>query len=197
MHILNQNNNKNEKVYARKCSISQISSKQANLFYSKNHLQGKTSGFIHYGLWFNRELVACITFGRFNSSRGRKCSKDVEIKRYATSKTVVGGFSKLLKHFIKNNEYTDIYSFADRRWSEGNVYERNNFILIKETVPNYWYVKSCKRYHRYNFTKHSILRRFELTDEQKSMSEKQIMSILKFNRIYDCGSLLYKYNKEN
>ena len=52
------------KLFARQCEIRKISSKEANLFCDKYHLQGSTrANSICYGLFFNAELYSVMTFG--------------------------------------------------------------------------------------------------------------------------------------
>lgn len=46
-----------------------------------------------------------------------------------------------------------------------------------------------KRYHRYNFTKHSILSKHK--DLDKNKTEWQLMYELGYNRIYDCGNMKF------
>jgi hypothetical protein len=100
---------------------------------------------------------------------------------------VIGGASKLLKWFIKNNNPTNIVSYADIRWSDGNLYNVLGFDKINESKPNYFYVINKKREHRYKFRKDILVS--EGFDENKS--ENEIMKERGINRIYDCGNLVY------
>ena len=63
-----------------------------------------------------------------------------ELNRFATNCNVIGGFSKLLKYFQRNYKWHEIVSFADRRWSEGGVYEKSGFELEQINKPDYSYV---------------------------------------------------------
>jgi hypothetical protein len=101
--------------------------------------------------------------------------------------SVIGGASKLLKWFIKNNNPTNIVSYADIRWSDGNLYNVLGFDKINESKPNYFYVINKKREHRYKFRKDILVS--EGFDENKS--ENEIMKERGINRIYDCGNLVY------
>ena len=58
------------KIFARKCSIQQVSSKEARMFLEENHLQGHTGSSIKLGLFYNNELISIMTFGkpRFDKS---------------------------------------------------------------------------------------------------------------------------------
>ena len=40
-----------------------------------------------------------------------------ELSRFSTSCGVIGIAGKLLENFKKNYEWSEIYSFADKRWS--------------------------------------------------------------------------------
>ena len=106
--------------------------------------------------------------------------------------TVNGGAQKLLSFFI--NKYTPkrIISFCDRRWSNGELYNKLNFKLIKKTDVNYWYVdKTCrKRFHRFNFAKQFLSEKLE--NYNPELTEKQNMENHGYKRIYDCGSLKYE-----
>ena len=102
-----------EKVYARKCIVKEIDVKTKNEFLNKHHIQGEDKSVLKFGLFYNDELVAVMTFSypRFNNEY------DWELIRYATSKHVIGGAGKLLAYF--RNHYTgSIITYADRCWSQ-------------------------------------------------------------------------------
>ncbi len=89
------------KIYARNCEIVDISKDTIMQFLNENHSQGYASSIVNYGLIYKDELVQVMSFGkpRFNKFYSweliRDCTKNgVE---------VVGGVSKLWKHFIDNN----------------------------------------------------------------------------------------------
>ncbi len=139
------------------------------LFLNENHLQGYTIDKIRYGLYFNDELVSVMTFGKKRKSLGNKNnnSNEYELIRFCNKKyvTVVGGFSKMLNFFIKNNSPAKIETFADIRWSGINpnntVYHKNGFKYINKTPPNYWYIKTDKylnRHHRFVFRKDVLVK---------------------------------------
>ena len=45
---------------------------------------------------------------------------------------------KLLKRFVKDYNPNEIISYADRRWSFGNLYEKIGFIKEGESKTNYF-----------------------------------------------------------
>jgi hypothetical protein len=127
---------KSNKIYARKCEIREVSSKNSKLFLDNNHLQGNAPASIRYGLYYNDELVALMTFGksRFNKTI------EWELIRYCNSlnTSVVGGASRLFKHFLRNHDGS-IISYADRRHSQGGLYENLGFVFSHDSDPNYFY----------------------------------------------------------
>lgn len=188
-HILNFSSNS---IYARKCEISQISTKEARKFCELHHIQGYGNSSIKIGLIYKDNLVSLMTFSKPSVSKGSKSNDGNcwELNRYCTSCNVVGGFSKLLSHFKNNYEWNKIYSYVDKRWNTGKTYKKLGFYYIGDTKPNYWYGKMIKgepvRYHRFNF------RRDQLEGEG---TEKEIMIRNGWNIIWDCGSMKYEINK--
>jgi hypothetical protein len=101
---------------------------------------------------------------------------------------VVGGASKLLKRFILDHSPKEIISYADKRWSDGNLYEKLKFDFIKETNPNYFYIVNKKRETRFKHRKDVLI---DLGFDTNK-SESEIMEERGILKIYDCGNLLYK-----
>lgn len=194
-----------KKIYARECIIKEIDNNTKNIFLEKNHIQGKDNSSIRLGLYtstkyYDKEvLVAVMTFCKPRKALGqnKKTLYDYELSRYAgiLGYNILGGFSKLLKYFERNYEWTNIITYADRRWSTGNVYLKNNFVLNHISKPNYWYFDRTNvkfRYHRYSFRKSELKKLFpEIYNE--SLSEREIMRKARYNRIYDCGNYVFTY----
>ena len=178
----------NKRIYARKCEIREVNSADTMKFLEENHLQGFCPSSIRYGLYYNDKLVQLITFGK---SRFDK-SYDYELLRLCTLKgyCVVGGASKLFKHalkFVKGN----IISYANRRFSCGEIYKQLGFELKGESRPNYFYNKSGKMYSRLGFQKHKLKDMLDKFDD--SLSEYENMLNNGYDKIYDCGNLVFSY----
>ena len=106
------------------------------------------------GLFFNDdELVAVMTFGKPRFDR----KHDWEMIRFASKlgMNVAGGASKLLAYFRRNHSGS-IVSYADRRYSEGNLYGRLGFKLESVSSPNYVWVKNSTVLTRYQCQKHRL-----------------------------------------
>lgn len=175
---------------ARKLVINEISWSCASDFLIKHHIQERgTFSKLCYGAFNGSELVAVMTFTPPNIAKGSKNSDFYELNRFATDgRNHSGVASKLLKHFRKNNNDKDIISYADLRWSEGNLYEKLGFTHDSTTVPNYFYVKGNKRYNRWKFRKSEIV---HLVENGNEKTERDIMLELDYYRIYDCGNKKY------
>jgi hypothetical protein len=176
------------KIYGRKCSIKKITTKIKTKFLNDNHIQGTVGSKINYGLYYDDELVSIMTFGKGRNIMNGK-NYEWELLRFCNkiNYNVIGGASKLLKHFIKVNNPNNIISYADIRWSNGNLYDILGFNHINTSQPNYFYIINKKREHRYKFRKDILIS--EGFDKNKT--EHEIMSDRGYNKIYDCGNMVY------
>lgn len=188
--LLNQDNRK--AVYARKCKIVQVPIEQRSSFFDSNHIQGNGLGSISIGLEYNNELVACMLLS--------KQDQDYHLNRYATSNRVIGGFSKLLNYFKHNYEFDNIITFADLRWSIGDLYNQTGFIIDKIIPPDYYYSPDGHtRIHKFNYRRKYLPKLLKNFDP--NLSEKQNCDINNVLRIWDCGKIRYtltfKHKKVN
>lgn len=185
-----------ERIYARKCTIRDVSFIDSKNFLEKNHIQGDCSSKYRYGLYYNDEIVSIMTFGSKRRNLGSKNEKDsYELLRFCNklNTTVVGGASKLLKHFIKEHNPNEIISYCDRRWSIGRMYEKLGFTLDHISQPNYFYVIGEKRENRFKYRKSELIKQ----GFDKDKTEHEIMLERGIYRIYDCGTKVYKWKKED
>lgn len=173
-----------KKISARQCKIHIPEKNEIREFLEKNHIQGYTTSSIQYGLTYENELVALMTFGKTRLGIGSRES-GYELIRYSSSQRIVGGAGKLLNHFIKLHNPSKIISYSDNEWSDGNLYVQLGFKLDKEIKPSYWYLspKKEKLLHRFNFAKHKLI---ELGYDQ-NLTENQITKEMGLLKIWDCG----------
>jgi hypothetical protein len=180
-------------IYARKCEIKEIDNNIKNKFLEKYHIQGQDLSSIKLGLFYKNRLVAVMTFGkrRFDDKEG------FELIRYCTiaNFNIVGGAGKLLAYFRNsyNKENLPIISYADKRWSTGNLYKQLGFTLLHESGPNYYYIHPSnllKRYSRITFQKHKLHAILEKFDPL--LSEAENMKNNGYSRIYDCGNYVFE-----
>ena len=183
------------RYFARKCSIKEIDPKTKNKFLNENHLQGDDNSSTKLGLFFENELVCVMTFGKRKITGGLP---QMEMIRFCNKQNVqvVGGASKLFKHFINNYEFSNIVTYADRRYSNGEFYKKLGFDFKHVSSPNYWYFHyndDMTLHHRVSFQKHKLEEKLETFDPQ--LTEYQNMLNNGFNRIWDCGNFVFEFSK--
>ncbi len=182
-------------IYARKCIIKLIDSKLKNKFLNKYHIQGEDKSNVHLGAFYKNRLVAVMTFGKLRKALGQIAKEGSwELTRFATiaNFNIVGIGSKLLNYFEQNYKPMQINSYADRRWSEGNMYYKLGFKLDHISSPNYWYLDDAfiNRIHRFNFRKNVL--KDKLPNFDPNLSEWENMKNNNYDRIWDCGNLVFK-----
>lgn len=176
------------KIYARKTDLKEICDKrEVDEFLNTYHLQGSCRYSIALGLYSEEKLVAVATFGK---SRFDK-TVDYELLRFCSNASVIGGASKLIKAFTEGNPGT-LISYADRRWSTGNLYNKIGFKNLGNTKPGYWYFRDYQLVHRTLFQKHKIS-----TPETQHLTEWEIMQISGWDRYWDCGHTKFILGKSN
>src|SRR5690606_8212220 len=119
-----------DKIFGRSTDIREIDNKEAKSFLEINHIQGGINCKTNIGLYYNEELVSVMSFGGLRKNLGSSSKEGVyEMYRFCNklNTTVVGGASKLLKYFINEYKPKEIVSYADRRWSQGELYEKLGF----------------------------------------------------------------------
>lgn len=175
-------------IYARKCEVQEISSIVSDEFTEVNHLQGKFRSKVNLGLFFSGELVAIMTFStpRYNKKY------EYELIRFCNklNTRVVGGASKLLKHFIKTYNPKSIISYANLRFSKGNMYEKLGFKKIGKSTANYFYVKNDVVYSRIKCQKHKLQGLLDVFDS--NLTEQENMEMNGFKKVQDRGNLVYE-----
>ena len=109
---------------------------------------------------------------------------------------VIGGASKLLHFFIERYNPEKIISYADRRWSDGNMYKKLGFTEDSITQQNYFYVfpNGQKRINRFSLRKNILVEKFGCPANE---TEKEYCEKMGFYRIYDCGCLKYVWKNQN
>jgi len=176
------------RIFARNCLIKQIEVNEARAFLDASHTQGYCASSIKLGLFNYDILVAVMTFGK---SRFSKVA-DWELLRYASecNTTVVGGASKLFKHFLKQcNE--PIVSYCDLRWGSGQMYESLGFNFSHVSDPSYFYFKGYNIKSRYEFQKHKLSGVLATFDPAKT--EWENVRDNGYHKVYDCGTAVFIY----
>jgi len=102
---------------------------------------------------------------------------------------VVGGMGKTLKagtKYAQKQNVDKIVTFSDHQVSDGGLYEKLGFSCDKELSPDYRYVASGERIHKFNYR----LKRFRNDPEleyREGLTEKELAQINGLERVWDCG----------
>lgn len=179
-YLLYKMNIESNRTFARRTSILNINSKIYKQFLDKHHIQGSTNSSIRYGL-FDDSLKLISVIGL--SKQGNNLLLD----RFSSSMSIPGGFSKLLKHVSINNDYDNIITFSDNRYSNGNLYKKTGFVEDSKLMPDYYYTDFVNLFHKFNFRKQLIKTKFDIDISNKT--EHELCSELGFYRIYDAGKI--------
>ena len=192
--IINLLKNK-RKIYARNCSYRKISEEECRAFLEKNHLQGNCRGQkVMIGLFFDNKLVEVMTFGkpRYNKNYEwellRLCS-DFEY-------TIIGGASRLFKHFLIDYSPNSIISYCDNSKFDGNIYKSLGFIQDNYGKPSrHWYNQKTKQHITDNLLRQRGYDQLFKTNFGKGTSNENLMIESGFVEIYDCGQSTYIWQK--
>lgn len=187
--ILSKLNKYNKIIYARKCKIKDVSVIDAREFLNQNHLQGYINSKYRFGLYYNDELVFIMTVGksRFNKNA------DWEIHRISSklNTKVIGGASKLFS-YLKKQISGSIITYADKRYSEGDIYKTLGFTEKKDSEPNYFWTKDYQILKRYQTQKHKLKDLLKKFDPE--LSEFENMRANNYHKIKDCGNKVFMLN---
>ena len=175
-------------VGGRNLAIRHIDGGMAAKFCETFHLQGKSHGVISaFGAFNGDVLVGAMTFGR---QRG---TNQIELTRFCSDgMSHPGMFSKMFKFAVNNNNYSEVLSFADRRYSNGGMYSKAGFVHDGDTSIDYQYVIDGKRLSKQAFTKQKIAKKFGIAVD----TERSAMRELGIPRIYDCGKMRFIWRAE-
>lgn len=177
------------KIYARKCTVGTIDSSVAIPFLDKYHIQGFVESAVHVGVMFKGRLVAVASFNPKDKKTG-----SWYLTRYATvfNFNIVGGCGKAISHFEHKYRPSLIRTFADRRWSVGDMYYKLGFKLAEVARPVYWYYlphNGGHRIHRFNLRKDNK-NMFPIVYDKK-MTERELATKNGYYRVWDCGQLVF------
>ena len=182
------------KIYARKCKIEKCKKEDFKNFCSDHHIQGSNNlGLVFYSLLFEGNIVAAMSFGRHPRNK-----KTIVLDRlcFKSNVTIVGGASKLFKAckmWGYDNDYREVITWSDNRWSEGKIYKTLGFTLEEDLGPDYSYVKfksPIKRISKQSQKKSN-------TGCPKETTEKEYALKNGLARIWDCGKKRWSCNLES
>ena len=177
--LLHKNSNL---IYGRKCEVKLITELQKKEFLNKNHIQGNDHSSIYIGLFYEKELVSCMTFSKTKFKK-----YDYELSRFCSihDTNIIGGACKMFKYFIDNilQFGQNVVSYNDITKTSGKVYNILGFENISINPPNYIWM---------NFNTGDIRTRYQ----EQEAGEVERMHSQEYYRICDCGTKTWLYIKK-
>ena len=193
---LGYNTNNSNVIMARKCQVKVVENDIVREFLIKNHTQGFIGSKVKIGLYHEGNLVSLMTFGSLRKNMGSVSKENsYELLRFCniTGFTVNGSASKLFNFFIKNYNPELVISYADLSWTSfsKNVYEKIGLKKDHISKPSYYYINNGLRYNRFLYRKDVLVS----NGYDPSKTEFEICDSLGYLRVYDTGTIKYKWEK--
>lgn len=183
-----------KRLFARKCIVRKIDKNLADSFTDTYHIQGKArQNSINYGLYFNEELYAVMSFGILRMTKTNV--GEFELHRYCVKDgyTILGGAEKLLKAFEREYNPKYIRSYSDNDYFLGGIYIRLGFSGSGQCTPRYyWYLNGKEIKRERCMLKHlKVLHPFllqEAYDNNAPNKEDYVMLKLGACKVYRSGN---------
>ena len=179
------------KIHGRQTTIIKLNNDKLIQFLHEHHLHVPIKAKYKYGLIFNEELVAVMSF-----SKGRPITRhgliynSFELLRYCNrlNTTVVGGVGKLLNHFIREQSPDDIMTYIDADWSDGKSLVALGFKQAEFKNPIKFYLNVTTGEREYE---EMLCKKLGLSKELLPQERHEAILRLGYINVYNTGS--YKY----
>ena len=190
----------NNRFYARNCEIKIVNNSELRPFLTKNCFYGYRAATVNLGLYLKKDigdvkagtLLMVYTFGHPFYAKGKY---DVEVIRVATklNSQVIGGASKLLKHFLTNYPTISVNKkdvivnticfYVDADHNDGRSLQTLGFEYVSWQGAGFMNVEAATRtvFHR------------------KPLLHKLIMERMAKGEVYsvsNAGTIVYKIERE-
>lgn len=182
----------NQTFHGRQFKTAPVDAKTAQHFLDTHHLQGYINAKHHFGLVYKDELLAVASFSNpiYMKTKGPDY-QSAELVRFASANglTIVGGLSKLIKHFVKQLKLNDLMTYADRDWSLGKGYDKLGFAFETATAPAYLYVhrETLLRYFPHRLPKKTML----AFEAQNDLNLDDFLALNGYVKLFNTGNLKY------
>jgi len=182
---------KGPRVFARQTMVQDVSKKEAEKFLKENHIQGFASGRYYLGLCTKENALVAVMVLKNETGR---LAPALNIIRYATAATVVGGFTKLMQYAVRTYNVQRFVTFSDNCISNGGLYSQHGFRLDGELNPDYMYVVARKRQHKFGYR----LKRFQNDPNlhyEPNKTEAQLARMNALSRVWDAGKIRWVWER--
>lgn len=184
--------------YARKLSITEISSKEAIEFCNKYHIDNGIQGHINIALIHDSDIVGVMILGKPRYIEADNNTYEIYRLAFKFDTVVTGGINRLFQYFIKKYNPSKVITYVDISKFTGNSYSNIGFKSDMSCITRPGYVWK----HLY---KNNVLTRYQTTKQKlidagfgsEEMSENEIMSDLGYIKVYNSGNLRMEWNNKS
>lgn len=164
-----------QKLMARKMKVVKLTRIDAVEFLEENHLWGEAKAAYYYGLIYQNKIYMLASFSKSRvMTDGDVYYRSYELIRLASLKNymVIGGFQKLLRHFINEKNVVHLMTYLDLNFGDGRAFEQFGFKKTGINNPQkvFIHLDTHKRYNhnptKTNYSLNNILT-FETNSWQK------------------------------
>ncbi len=175
-------------VGARQCTIARVDPSVAKPLLDTWHLQGYAPASVNYGLYHDKKLVGLMSFGKPRLN----INYEWELLRFCVvgGYNIQGGASKLFAKFVSDFNPSSVLSYCDRRYSNGDLYGKLGFTLLRVSSPGYFYSKGAARVSRYRAQKHKLTKLLGSSFDP-ALSEAANMAKAGYSKSFDCGQFVF------
>lgn len=187
-----------KKIHGRLTQVVTIDIKKADEFFNSFHLQQTTNANYRLGLLHGESLYAMATFSKARlMTYEKEHYQSYELIRFANKAgySVVGGLSKLISAFMKEQNAVHLMTYADRDWSNGNGYRKLGFTKIENTAPQLFWIhpNDLIRYVEHRLPD-DLIKEF---NAQKKLSLEEFLMANGYLKIYNSGNTKYILDQRN
>jgi hypothetical protein len=156
-----------QRIHARSTKVIELDKTAFNTFCDQHHYLKTTNCKIRLGLYLEDELVMVAGFSkpRLMYREGQKFQSAEWIRASTkTGYTVVGGMTKLFRHFETTHQPDDVVTYIDYDYFGGAAYQKMGFYLYKDLVStcNWLQLDTLVRFSTDQLLKNKVL---SLTDQ--------------------------------
>lgn len=184
-----------EVLYARNLNCQYVPEQECDKFLNDYHIQNTCRGQeIRVGLYTHSGvLVQIMTFGkpRYNKNYEWELLRLCSHKDYR----IIGGASKLFKHFITSYNPKSVISYCDYSKFNGGVYKELGFQLIRNAIPSKHWSKG-EQHITDNLLRQRGFDQLFNTNYGKGTCNEELMLQSGWLPIYDCGNMTYLWEKD-
>ncbi len=144
----------NKKIFARNCTVKILAEFNAIEFLNKYHQLGFCASNSYLGLYEKDKLLALASFTKGTKlKRIETNKKSFSLSRFCVLPdiSIVGGLTKLINAFVKQNNANDIMTYLDASQSQNSNLLNAGFELSpqKKIFEFYIDIKNNKRYYQF------------------------------------------------